>query len=100
MTRSPSAFSSHAPSPRAPSVIRSPLPASVVGWYWIISMSIRRAPIRYARAIPLPAPGAGHDQPVRGRLVDLAGAAGGEDRALGVEHLEPAVAKVAADRAD
>ena len=46
MKRSPLALSSQAPSPRAPSVISSPLPASVVGWYWIISMSISRAPIR------------------------------------------------------
>ena len=45
-------------------------------------------------------PVAGDDQPVGGRLVDLAGAAGGEDRGLGVEHLERAVAQVAADRAD
>ena len=54
MNRSPLAFSSQAPSPRAPSVIRIPLPASVVGWYWIISMSISLAPIRYACAIPSP----------------------------------------------
>src|SRR6202012_2089021 len=54
MNRSPSAFSSQAPSPRAPSVISSPLPASVVGWYWIISMSISLAPIRNAWAIPGP----------------------------------------------
>ena len=46
MNRSPLAFSSHAPSPRAPSVISSPLPASVVGWYCTISMSISLAPIR------------------------------------------------------
>ena len=54
MNRSPLALSSQAPSPRAPSVISSPLPASVVGWYWIISMSISLAPIRYACAIPSP----------------------------------------------
>ena len=46
MNRSPLAFSSQAPSPRAPSVISRPLPASVVGWYWTISMSISFAPIR------------------------------------------------------
>ena len=46
MKRSPFAFSRWAPSPRAPSVIRKPLPASVVGWYWIISMSISVAPTR------------------------------------------------------
>ncbi len=46
MKRSPFAFSRCAPSPRAPSVIRKPLPASVVGWYWIISMSISGAPTR------------------------------------------------------
>ena len=37
-----------------PSVIRSPLPASVVGWYWTISMSISGAPTRYAIEIPSP----------------------------------------------
>ena len=26
----------------------------MVGWYWIISMSINGAPIRYAMAIPSP----------------------------------------------
>ncbi len=46
MNRSPCAFSRWAPSPRAPSVIRKPFLASVVGWYWIISMSIRGAPAR------------------------------------------------------
>ena len=45
-------------------------------------------------------PVAGDDQPVGGRLVGLAGAARGEDHALGVEQLQPAVAQVAADRAD
>jgi hypothetical protein len=35
-------------------VISSPFPARVVGWYWIISISINRAPIRYACAIPSP----------------------------------------------
>ena len=35
-------------------MIRIPFPASVVGWYWIISMSISGAPIRYACAIPSP----------------------------------------------
>ena len=35
-----------APSPRAPSVMRKPFSASVVGWYWIISMSISGAPTR------------------------------------------------------
>jgi hypothetical protein len=43
---------------------------------------------------------AGHDQPVGGRLVDLAGTARCEDRGLGVEHLQRAVAQVAADRPD
>ncbi len=46
MKRSPSALYRCAPSPRAPSVISSPSPASVVGWYWIISMSISGAPMR------------------------------------------------------
>ena len=46
MKRSPFLLRSRAPSPRAPSVIRNPLPASVVGWYWIISMSISLAPTR------------------------------------------------------
>ena len=34
--------------------MRIPLPASVVGWYWTISMSISGAPMRYAWAIPSP----------------------------------------------
>jgi hypothetical protein len=34
--------------------MRRPRPASVVGWYWIISMSISGAPTRYAMAIPSP----------------------------------------------
>jgi hypothetical protein len=46
MKRSPLALSRCAPSPRAPSVIRKPFSTSVVGWYWIISMSISGAPIR------------------------------------------------------
>ena len=46
MKRSPSAFRRCAPSPRAPSVMRKPFSASVVGWYWIISMSISGAPAR------------------------------------------------------
>ena len=46
MKRSPLALSRWAPSPRAPSVIRKPFFASVVGWYWIISMSISFAPAR------------------------------------------------------
>ena len=59
-------------------------------------MSISLAPIRYACAIPSPVT----ISPLVGRLVRLAGAARGEDRRLGVEHLEVAVAQVAADRAD
>ena len=35
-------------------MIRIPFPASVVGWYWIISMSISGAPIRNDCAIPSP----------------------------------------------
>ena len=46
MNRSPSELSRCAPSPLAPSVMSTPLPASVVGWYWTISMSIRGAPAR------------------------------------------------------
>ncbi len=46
MKRSPSALKSCAPSPRAPSVMRKPFSASVVGWYWTISMSISGAPTR------------------------------------------------------
>ncbi len=45
-------------------------------------------------------PVAGHDQAVGRRPVGLAGPAGGEDHRLGVEHLQLAVAQVAADRAD
>ncbi len=52
MKRRPSEFSRCAPSPRAPSVMRKPFSASVVGWYWTISMSISGAPIAYACAIP------------------------------------------------
>ena len=46
MKRAPSEFSSTAPSPRAPSVIKRPFSTSVVGWYWTISMSISGAPRR------------------------------------------------------
>ena len=46
MKRSPSALRRCAPSPRAPSVMRKPFSTSVVGWYWIISMSISGAPAR------------------------------------------------------
>ena len=45
-------------------------------------------------------PVAGDDQAVGRRAVGLAGAPGGEDHGLGVEHLHVAVAEVAADRAD
>ena len=46
MKRSPNELSKYAPSPRAASVIRNPLPASVVGWYCTISISISGAPAR------------------------------------------------------
>ena len=54
MNRSPSLLTRCAPSPLAPSVMSTPLPARVVGWYWTISMSIRGAPALYARAMPSP----------------------------------------------
>ncbi len=54
MKRSPSEFRRCAPSPRAPSVMRKPFSTSVVGWYWIISMSMSGAPISYACAMPSP----------------------------------------------
>ena len=34
--------------------MRIPFPASVVGWYWIISMSISGAPMRNDCAMPSP----------------------------------------------
>ena len=34
--------------------MRIPFPASVVGWYWIISMSISGAPMRNDWAMPSP----------------------------------------------
>ena len=52
--RSPSPFSRYAPSPRHPSVMRTPVGESVVGWNCIISMSLRGTPSRRAIAIPSP----------------------------------------------
>ena len=55
------------------------MPASVVGWYWIISMSISGAPMRKACAIPSPVQmialvvGLKHwPAPPEARIVDLA----------------------------
>ena len=96
MNRSPSAFSSQAPSPRAPSVISSPLPGQR-GRVVLDHLHVHQLG---ADPVGLRDPVAGHDQAVGGRLVGLAAAAGGQDHGLGVEHLEVAVAQVAADRAD
>ena len=54
MNLSPSALIRYAPSPRAASESRIPLPASVVGWYWTISMSMSDAPALHASARPSP----------------------------------------------
>ena len=55
------------------------MPASVVGWYWIISMSISGAPMRKACAMPSPVQmsalvvGLKHwPAPPEARIVDLA----------------------------
>ena len=49
-----SLFSRYAPSPRQPSVMSTPVGASVVGWNCIISMSFSATPARSAMAIPSP----------------------------------------------
>ena len=54
MNLSLSEFSRYAPSPRAASLIKTPLPFSVVGWYCTISISINEAPTLYPRLIPSP----------------------------------------------
>ena len=52
-----------------------------------------------AHPVGLGDPVAGHDQPVGGRLVHLAGSTRSEDHRFGVDQLEAAVAQIAADRA-
>src|SRR6266705_11958 len=54
MNRSPFLFSRYPPSPRTPSVIRTPAPATPVGWNCQNSMSSRGKPAR--AAMPRPSP--------------------------------------------
>ncbi len=58
MNRSPLLLSKRPPSPRTPSVTRMPLTEGghtmPVGWNWTNSMSMRSAPMLYARAWPSP----------------------------------------------
>ena len=84
MKRSPSELSRYAPSPRAASVIRKPLPASVVGWYWTIAMSIKRR----AGAIGERVSVAGADQRVRARLVEAPEPAARDDDGLGAQEVQ------------
>ena len=71
-----SALSRNAPSPRQPSVISTPVGASVVGWNCIISMSFSGTPDAERHRHPV----AGARVRVRGADVQPARPAGGEDR--------------------
>ena len=93
MKRSPFALSRWAPSPRAPSVIRKPLPGQR-----------RRVVLDHLHVHQLGADPVGHRDPVAGadqgvgrRLPDLAVAAAGEDHRLRLEQLHRAVGDVARD---
>ena len=54
MKRSPSLLSRNPPSPRQPSVMRTPDGKSVVGWNCMNSMSFSGSPTRSAIAVPSP----------------------------------------------
>src|SRR6185295_14816632 len=83
MKRSPLLLRRIAPSPRQPSVSSTPAPATPVGWNCQNSMSSSGKPAR--AAMPRPS---GVDEGVRRGGEDAAGAAGREERRLGLQDVD------------
>jgi hypothetical protein len=96
MKRSPDLLSRMPPSPRTPSVMSTPAPATPVGWNCQNSMSSSGMPAR--AAMPTPSPVLMKALVEEGE--DAAGTAGGEDGRLGLEERDLAGLHLQRDHAD